>query len=54
LVNSKEAGEPDLQDSTNPTGQGSDKKGKSAKKMERAKKRVASVLNSTNGETCPC
>jgi hypothetical protein len=34
--------------------QGNDKKGKSAKKMKKAKKRAASVLDSTNGETCPC
>jgi hypothetical protein len=50
LVNNKEAGESDLQDNTNPTGQGSEKKAKSAKKRERTKKRAAPVLDSTNGE----
>lgn len=42
LVNSRESGERDLQDITNPTHQG------------RAKKRTASVLDYTNGETYPC
>jgi hypothetical protein len=53
LVNNKETGEPDLQDNTNPSGQGIEKKAKGAKKRERAKKRAAPVLDSSNGETCP-
>ncbi|XP_062206359.1 uncharacterized protein LOC133908378 isoform X2 [Phragmites australis] len=48
LVNSKESGEPDLQENTNPIHQGREKKKESSKKKERAKKRSSSVLDSTN------
>jgi len=43
----------DLQEKTTPTHQGKEKKKGSAKKKERGKKRTSSVLDSTNGETCP-
>ncbi|KAL6615692.1 hypothetical protein ACP70R_037962 [Stipagrostis hirtigluma subsp. patula] len=46
LVDSKESGEPDLQENTNAA-QGREKKKESAKK-ERKKKRTSSVLDSTN------
>ncbi|XP_062216712.1 proline-rich receptor-like protein kinase PERK10 [Phragmites australis] len=48
LVSSKESGEPDLQENTNPTHQGRSKKKESAKKKERGKKRISSALDSTN------
>jgi U3 small nucleolar RNA-associated protein 5 len=43
----------DLQEKTTPTHQGKGKKKGSAKKKERGRKRTSSVLDSTNGETCP-
>jgi U3 small nucleolar RNA-associated protein 5 len=48
----KELREMDMQENTIPA-RGKEKKKGSAKKNERARKRSSSVLDSTNGETCP-
>ncbi|KAL6842656.1 hypothetical protein ACP4OV_027500 [Aristida adscensionis] len=49
LVNTKESGEPDLQENTDPTYLGREKKKGSGKKKERTKKRASSALDSTIG-----
>lgn len=43
----------DMQEKTIPAQQGKEKKKESAKKRGRARARSSSVLDSTNGETCP-